>query len=316
MFQRILIPLDGSPRAELILSQVDQLWEREASELLFVHSISAHSPSNGGYDTTPSLVHRRDDAQSYLDGVARRYSDAGAKVRTRVLEGSPGGAILDVAKREKASMIAMTTHGRTGIMRWLMGSVADQIIRSSEVPLLLIRPFHLTDPSAADPAGPKMSPFRRILIATDGSPTAMAIVDPAMQFASLFDSEIVALHVWDSYVLDGRPLLGMEAGAMPPPEAPLSSEDAVTERVARQLSPSRLKVTRVTRYGEPASEILDHSFEHGIDLIALATHDRWELSRWMTGSVAERVLRSAGIPLLIVRVSESLCRTSAEGQGS
>jgi nucleotide-binding universal stress UspA family protein len=312
MFQRILIPLDGSPRAESILPQVDHLWEREASELLLVHSVSGYSPSNG--DTTPTLVHRRDDAESYLQGVARRYMDAGAKVRIRVLEGSPAGAILDAAKREKASMIAMTTHGRTGIMRWLMGSVADQIIRSSEVPLLLVRPFHLPDPPAADFAAPKIPPFRRILIATDGSPTAMAIVDPAMQFASHFGSEIVALHVWDSYVLDGSPLLGMEAGTFPPPEAPLSSEDDVTERVARQLGPSGLKVTRVTRYGEPASEILDHSFEHGIDLIALATHDRWELSRWIRGSVAERVVRSAGIPLLIVRVSGSVCHASPSGQ--
>jgi len=304
MFQRILIPLDGSPRAELILSQVDHLWKRESSELFLVHSVCSTTPVNGGYDTAPSLERRRDEAESYLQGIARRYTDLSAKVHTRVLEGSPAGAILDAAQREGATMIAMTTHGRTGILRWLMGSVADKVLRASEVPVLLLRADRTADAPPAEPATPQAPPFRRILLATDGSATSMAIVGPAMQFASLFGSEIVALHVWDSYVLDGSPLLGMEAGMAPPAEAPRSSEDEVTARVARQLAPSGLKVTRVTRYGEAASEIIDHSFDQNVDLIALATHDRWELSRWMTGSVPERVLRSAGVPLLIVRAAE------------
>jgi nucleotide-binding universal stress UspA family protein len=313
MFQRILIPLDGSPRAELILPQVAQLWKREASELLLVHSVSAYSPANGGYDSAPSLAHKREEGESYLQGVARRCTDAGAKVQTRLLDGSPAGAILDAAIQEGATMIAMTSHGRTGILRWVMGSVADKVLGGSDVPVLLIRPDQLAGLSAVEPAPSKKSPFRRILIATDGSPTSMAIVDPAMQFAAVFDSEIVALHVWDSYAPDGAPLLGMEAGMRPPPEAPLSPNDEVTARVARQLGPSGLKVTRVTRYGEPASEILDHTLEHDVDLIALATRERWELSRWMTGSVAERVLRSAGVPLLIVRSAAKPALVSRHG---
>jgi nucleotide-binding universal stress UspA family protein len=264
----------------------------------------------GGHDTAPFLDRKQDDAESYLRGIARRCRDAGATVHTRVLEGSPAGAILDSAKQERATMLAMTTHGRTGLLRLLMGSVADKVMRECELPVLLLRAFPLKDPPASELAASNVAPFRRILIATDGSSTSMAIVDPAMRFASLFGSEIVALHVWDSFVLDGAPLLGMEAGMRPPPESPLPSEDEVTARVARQLDPSGLKVTRVTRYGEPASEILDHSLEHEIDLIALATQDRWELSRWMKGSVAERVLRSARVPLLVLRVSASACRTA------
>jgi nucleotide-binding universal stress UspA family protein len=301
MFQRILVPLDGSPRAELILPQVEHLWRREPLELLLVRSVSADSPANGGYDSAPALVHERNDAESYLRGVAGRLADAGARVLTRVLEGSPSRAILDAARREGATMIAITTHGRSGILRWLMGSVADKVVRASEVPVLLLRPFHFAGPPVQAPATSREVPFRRILIATDGSPNSMAIVDPAMKFAALFGSEIIALHVWDSYVLDGAPLLGMEAGMPPPAEAPLPFEDQVTERMARRLRPYGLKVTRATRYGEPAAEILDCSFEHKVDLIALATDDRRELSRWMTGSVADCVLRSAGIPLLIVR---------------
>lgn len=316
MFQKILIPLDGSPRAELILHQVAQLWKREGSELILVHAISAADPARGGSDSPSGVERRRDEAEVYLRGVARRYMDAGAKVRTRVVEGSASGAIVDAAGREGATMIAMTTHGRTGILRWLMGSVADTVLRASEVPVLLLRPLHRARPASVEPAPFAETPFRRILIATDGSALSLAIVDPAMQFASVFGSEIIALHVWDSYVLDGGPLAGMEAGMPPPSEAPLSSEDEVTEEVARRVAPSGLKVTRVTRYGEPASEILDHCREHGVELIALAIHEGWELSRWMAGSMAERVLRFAEVPVLVVRAVGSASHAVVEGKPS
>jgi len=303
MFQRILVPLDTSSRAELILRQVAPLWKQDASELLLVHCVSAFSPEAVRYDLPLAPEIKRNDAEAYLLDIARRCEAEGAKVQTRLLHGSPGGSILNLAKEEGATMIAMTTHGRTGILRWLMGSVADKILRASEVPVLLLRPLGLSDWGSFEAAASSDTPFRRILIATDGSLTSMAAVEPTKRFASSFGSEIIALHVWDSYVLDGTPLLGMEAGMPPPAEAPLSSDDEITAQVARQLGSSGLKVTRVTRYGEPAAEILEHSFEHHVDLIALAVHDHWELSRWMTGSVSERVLRSSGIPMLIVRAA-------------
>src|SRR5688572_25420382 len=99
MFRRILVPLDGSARAELILPQVEQLWKRGSSELLLVRSVIADSPVNGGYSSAPSLVRERNAAAFYLHRIARRLTDAGAKVLTRVLEGSPSGAILDAAER-------------------------------------------------------------------------------------------------------------------------------------------------------------------------------------------------------------------------
>ncbi len=303
MFQRLLVPLDGSPRSELVLPRLSHLWKRESSELLLVHCIPADGPTQGREDPLPSSGPTESDGESYLRGVAHRYREEGANVRTRVLQGSPAGAILDAAREEGTTMIAMTTQGRSGILRWLMASVADQVVRGSEVPVFLLRPV---DPGIRRPAEREAfreAPFRRILIATDGRPVSMAIVEPARRFAELFGSEIIALHVWDSYGLDGTPLLGMEAGMPPPEEAPLSSEDEVTEQVARQLAPSGLPVTRVTRTGEPAAEILEHCFSENVDLIALATHDHGERSRWMIGGVTERLLRTAGIPLLIVRAA-------------
>jgi nucleotide-binding universal stress UspA family protein len=303
MFQRILVPLDCSRRSELILRQVAPLLKGGSSDLLLAHCVSAFNPEAERYDIPPGPEKKRDDAEAYLRGIARRCEAEGAKVHTRVLHGSPAGSLLELAKQEEVTMIAMTTHGRTGILRWLMGSIADTIVRASEVPVLLIRPSESPDRLSFESTASEPTPFRRILIATDGSSNSMAAVEPAMRIGSQFDSEIVALHVWDSYVLDSTPLLGMEAGMPPPEEAPLSGEDEVTALVARQLGPSGLKVTRVTRYGEPAAEILGHCFEHRIDLIVLAIHEHGKLSRWLTGNVAERVLRSAKIPMLVVRAA-------------
>jgi len=303
MFERILVPLDGSPRAELILSQIARILRRDDAEVRLLRVVDI--PEAVGRISLAILRQKeREEAQQYLHDIILRFGDKAEKIHARVAEGWTAEVILETARTEGATMIAMTTHGRTGILRWLMGSVADKVLRASEVPVLLLRAVHPPNTPALASGTSGALPFRRILIATDDSPSSMAIVDPAMQLAVKCGSEIVALHVWDSYVLDGSPLLGMEAGMTPPPDAPLSSEDEVTARVARQLAPSGIKVTRVTRYGEPATEILDHSFKHNVDLIAIATHDRWELSRWMTGSVPERVLRSAGVPLLIVRAAE------------
>jgi len=168
------------------LRQVAPLWKQEASELLLVHCVSAFSPEAVRYDLPLAPEIKRNDAEAYLLDIARRCVAEGAKVQTRLLHGSPGGSILNLAKEEGATMIAMTTHGRTGILRWLMGSVADKILRASEVPVLLLRPLGLSDWGSFEAAASSDTPFRRILIATDGSLTSMAAVEPTKRFASSF----------------------------------------------------------------------------------------------------------------------------------
>jgi len=247
----------------------------------------------------------REQAQEYLHGLARRFAEAGAKVHGRVVEGPPAETILKTARDEGATMIAMSTHGRSGAARWVMGSVAEKVIRASEIPVLLVRSFRRSSQGDLEPATPQESPFRKILVPTDGSPESMAVVTPAENLGLLFGSQILLLHVQVPYFPATGIYPGMEGTYIPQQPPPPPEKDPATSKMAERFAHAGLKVTRMTATGDPAAEIVDHSYASGVDLIAMATHGRSGLSRWMLGSVAERVLRSAGVPLLIVRAGKA-----------
>jgi nucleotide-binding universal stress UspA family protein len=304
MFERILVPLDGSPRAELILIQVARILRREDSELLFLRTVSPVSDLHKSEEKESSMDAARHAGEQYIQDLVKRFKERGAQARGRVIAGSAAETILEVAEEEGSTMIAMTTHGRTGLPRWLMGSVAEKVVRASSVPVLLIRAFRSTPPGATVPATAEELPFRKLLVPTDGSPASLAVVGPAGELAALFASEIVVFHVERPYVAPGAILPGMEAGTISMPSQPTpSQEDEMTRKAAEGFRQAGLHVTRLTVLGDPASEIIDQGSRPGVDLIALATHGRSGFSRWLTGSVTERVLRHADVPLLIVRAA-------------
>jgi nucleotide-binding universal stress UspA family protein len=125
-----------------------------------------------------------------------------------------------------------------------------------------------------------------------------------VKFAQLYGSDLLVLHVETPYVPPTPVLPGMDV-VFPHmvPSATPSTEDEVTAKAAHRFEQAGLKATRLTTVGEPASEILDLSVNRAIDLIALGTHGRSGLARWALGSIAERVLRSGEVPILLVRAS-------------
>lgn len=301
MFERILVPLDGSPRAEVILTQVARLLRLKDSEIILCQS--SHVPLDFHTTRTAAIDARmQEEATSYLNGVARRLSDQGARVRVRVGNGSPAEMILDIAANEGATMIAMSTHGRSGIARWIMGSVAEKVVRASTVPVLLVRSFRRSPQGDLHPAVAQELAFQRILVPVDGSPASTAAVEPALKFGKLADAEMRVLHVRPMVIPPSPILPGMEAGApiVPLPTLP-PEENPVVTAVADRFRASGLKVLHVSVEGDPAAEILDRSATQGVDLIVMGTHGRSGVSRWLTGSVAERVLRESTVPLLLVR---------------
>jgi len=317
MFERILIALDGSPRAELILSQISRILKREDSELLLLRIVDLPEPAGGlegagAIDIQALRQAEREEAQKYVHDIARRFAAKGAKVHGRIAEGPAAQIILDTAQAEGATLIAMTTHGRTGIARWLMGSVAEKVARASDVPLLLVRSFRRSSTGDLEPNTPGETPFRRILIPVDGSPTSMSIIAPAEKFAQLYDSAILVVHVRPPFIPAGPVLPGMEAAlplVLPPPPPP--ANDEAIDMAARRFHHAGLGVRKLSVEGEPACEILDLARTESVDLIALGTHGRSGFSRWALGSVAERVLRSAEVPLLLVRTPASTQRAES-----
>jgi len=301
MFERILIPLDGSPRAEVILGQVAKILRREDSEILLLRILDIAQVLRGmepgrRVDTEKLRDEERVTAQAYLEDLTRRISERGARVRGRIAEGTAAKEIVVQAAAERATLIALSTHGRTGLSRWLVGSVAEKVVRTSPVPVLLVRSFRRSPQGDFEPVTDGELPFRKLLVPTDGSPASEAIAGPAESVAQLFGSEVMVFHSEMPVVLPGA-----EIGVVPVlPQTP-SETDPVTAALAARFQAAGLNVSRRTVTGDPASEILDVSRSSGVDLIAMATHGRSGFSRWFLGSVAERVLRHAEIPLLLAR---------------
>jgi nucleotide-binding universal stress UspA family protein len=135
MYERILVPLDGSKLAEKMLTKAREMARLHDAEIVLLRVV--RGVVFPGIDPTDKEVEVVDEAQAYLNEVAGDLKKEGLKVATSVRYGHPAKEIIDASK--KADLVAMSTHGRTGLGRWALGSVAEKVLRHSEKPVLLIR---------------------------------------------------------------------------------------------------------------------------------------------------------------------------------
>ena len=280
MIERIVVPLDGSLTAETILPQVRRILHLHDSELRLVRAVVPTPVENSILVADAMTL----EAREYLHGVQERLERAGVRVQSEVRVGSTVGVILDVAEDWKATMIAIATHGITGLKRVLLGSVAEVVLRKSPVPVLAVRPFWSAE-EAPDPEAERR-PIRNLLVPIDGSDLSDLVLPAAQEFASLFGSRVVLLRVLEPKKKDD-------------PEEARSHLHAM----ARAFERKGVETLQVLEKGDPADEILKTARFHDVDLLAMTTHGRSGLSRLVTGSVTEQVLRRAPIPMLVVRAA-------------
>lgn len=279
MFETIVVPLDGSKVAEAVFTQVRKILFRKDAELVLVRVIELPV---GTEPTTPELTESLQmQGTWYLEELARKLQNEGARVQTVLRVGDPAKVILDVATREKADLIAMTTHGRTGLSRWAFGSVAEKVIRAGRVPVLAIRSFT----PEGQPAPAEELTLKKILIPVADADLSLDVVDPAIELGRLFGSAVTLLHVCEG-----------AACTVPVPQMTKAYE---------RFREAGLEAGPLMKQGDAAVQILDACRETGADLIAMTTHGRTGLSRWMLGSVTEKVLRASPVPLLIVRPAKA-----------
>ena len=142
MYKKVLVPLDGSELAEVVLPHVKEMvaghGEANVVLLRIVEPLPAGTPPAVDFEVVQKAGVKA--AEEYLARMKARLTKEGLDVETRVLTGRPAETITDFAQREKVDLIALATHGRSGVSRWVFGSVADRLVRSSSVPILLIRP--------------------------------------------------------------------------------------------------------------------------------------------------------------------------------
>jgi nucleotide-binding universal stress UspA family protein len=240
------------------------------------------------YEGILKAEHRR--AEAYLEDVRATVAGSGLTVDIAVTDGDPTTALLAVADERGSGAIVMATHGRGGLTRTLLGSVAVRIVQNATIPVLLVRVVGIqpwTDPS-----------FDRLLVPLDGSALAERALDVVTDLAHP-GSTLVLVRV------------EAPAGASEDYDPLTSSLDACSDdirraateylgRVEEPLLTKPLMVRTDVRLGAPAEQILAAAQAHDADVVVMATHGRTGPARWWLGSVADEVVRHADRPVLLV----------------
>lgn len=316
MFKTILVPLDGSPRAEQALAVAARLARASQGSLALMQVVTPPI-DYWSYQPGASMLHEQlvetsmAEAETYLALLAKSQVLVGIKVKTEAVFGTAAQSILHMAHSWRADLIVMCSHGRTGFSRWALGSVAHQIAHHSPVPVLVLREGQaaslLTQAHGARPLC--------ALVPLDGSPLAeTALVPAANLVAALATPAGGALHLTQVVKLftasaDEGFVRELNLEALERAKTYLASIQARLPEIAKGLNLSAtwsvaldndvadaLIGTAVN--GERAGEAGGFG---GSDLIAMSTHGRGGLERWVMGSVTERVLGASRLPLLIVR---------------
>ena len=295
----VLVPLDGSAFAEQALPWATLVARaaRARLRLALVHQPPEPPPADRRSRQLYTRVELslRKSQREYLRGVAARIKSGGAlQVATAMLEAPPGPAIAAYVRDVGVDLVVMTTHGRGGLERAWLGSVADHLVRALETPVLLIRPTEGTVPRPE--AGV-------ILVPLDGSPRAEAALPPAMALARVLGARLTLLQ-----------------SVMPAPlmtDAPTPYSVAVDDELSavnRELARDYLEdvAGRVTAAGIPASAVAVLSASPvdairaaaraaDVGMIALATRGRSGVRRMVLGSVADKLVRTSELPVLVTR---------------
>lgn len=305
MFHSLLVPLDGSEFSERSLPFAQAIARTASASLHLVqvaapavpaHFISSSAFEYQGLDLEGYAQRHRTEAQQYLESVAKRLDDHGISVSAELVEGNIADKLAWYAGHVDADLIVMTTHGRTGVSKVWLGSVADALVRHTSVPVFLMHP--------EDPYGvpEEVGSIDNILVPLDGSPLAEAVLKPATAMAEATGARLTLTHMVSSHAVLGAQLF------------PLLPDDIVIVRekaeeyltgVAEGLRAKGLTVeTHLEEHEAPATAIAEVAKKVDAKLIALATHGYGGLKKALLGSVADKVLRASALPLLVVRPEE------------
>lgn len=296
----IMIALDGSEHSDHAIPLLR--WLLRSSSDLRVHLLRVlepFKPSSAAREELegrgdPHLDHQFEAARGHLEELCARFANQAASVTASVLMGSPVERILAEAEHVDADLVVMVTKGRSGPLRWIKGSVTEEVMRRTEVPLLLY------NPSVAPERDPELSYGSRILFAVDSSGLARAAFGATAALARALGARVTIYTCRPLHF--SPPLPGVTVAPPPFEEDEAATREALEPwRVAFALR--GVEATVAIGRGDPVMGIL--SAAEGADLIALTTHGHQGLERFVLGSVTESVLRAAKQPLLVARADAS-----------
>lgn len=282
MFVHILVPLDGSRLAARVLTPLRRLLV-SGVELTLLRVVEPRSETE--HDRGPAVEVAM---RAQLDQV-REELGPDVRCTIQLVRGDPAEEIVRYARDTRQDLVAMATHGRSGVERWIRGSVAERVLRECEAPLLLCNPYALEPRENAA--------FRRILVPLDGSETADRVLPLVEEVGRLHDARVTLLRV-EPLVITELPSPMLEGSSWNP--ARLEASMAPQQE---RLAAAGVEAEAKAAHGVVAAEILRAARDS--DLLAMTTHGRTGVARWWFGSVAEQVLRHAPCPLLVVRTASA-----------
>jgi nucleotide-binding universal stress UspA family protein len=298
-FSNILIPIDGSFFAEAALPYARLLARSTGAR---VHLLMVHEPVPAmvGMGDAPPMIEldegSKDQEKNYLALLSGELLNEGLPwVEFRELEGPPGPVLCEEAERVGADLVIMATHGRGAMGRLWLGSVADYMVRHLTVPVLLVHPDRL---QTATP--PSLHSF---LVSLDLSRDSETILEPVIQLAQLTQGHVTLVHVIEPVI--GAVTMGLPFATPIPVELFEEQRTAAQrklDRVADGLRERGVSVSaRLIDAANAAIGLLEVLEEKPYDLIAMTTHGRGGVRRLLLGSVADKVIRGAAKPVLVIR---------------
>ncbi len=289
MYENILFPVDDSEDSSEILHHVGELahWADATIDLLFVADTTRDSVTVVENRVVDALVQEGEDI---VEEASKTLETLGLEHKTDVVQGNPAPTIVDYADRYGHDLIVMSTHGRKGLSRYLQGSVSEKVVRLSKVPVLTAR---------MQPDEQLAFPYENVLVPTDGSAGATQAAQHGVAFAESLEATVHVLSVVDdaSAGLDIRSTGSEQDHEQAATEA---IEEVITEAETHGVTDT----VRQIEHGDPADAILSYIDANSIDVIVMGTTGRRGTDRILLGSVAEKTVRSAPVPVLTIGGAE------------
>jgi nucleotide-binding universal stress UspA family protein len=294
----MLIPLDGSKTAEKVLPYARYLAGKlklpvELLAVIDIAEMATHISAEKARYLDTMVEDGVRASTAYLRSVATTFADA--KVTCSVERGRADETIIEKGEADKNLLIAMATHGRSGLNRFLLGSVAEKVLRGGANPLLLIR-ANEESKATGDSA------LKSLIVPLDGSELAESVLPTVVSLAKELDLEVVlfrAYHIpYNAYGADDAYMMNYEeliAGVRD------DASGYLDKQVAELKKLGVANVKAVTKEGFPGDEIITMGRRTADNLIAMCSHGRSGVRRFVLGSVTETVVRHSGDPVLVLR---------------
>jgi nucleotide-binding universal stress UspA family protein len=290
MFERILVPLDGSENAEIVFPYCADLAAKFASAVILV-TVSETRTLDIDHLYNTYLKHARRKMRQNLEVFGGRDTVA---LESEVLFGDPAREILRITEDKDAGLILLASHGTSAEGPWLLGHIAAKVLRATKRPVMLIRE------RAAKEALEQKKLLSKILVPLDGSKIGEAALCYAVTLAKKTAAEITLLEVFEQ--VKGVGATGISYN-IPDDESVRKSLLSYLDHVAGPIKNEGLKVSTTVLFGIAADNIVEYAEKNGIDLIAVSTHGRSGLGRWVFGNVTDKILHTGNVAVLVAHAA-------------